>query len=174
MCSFSRLLSYSRGYRPCTPTICLRLPSRRQSEAARSRPAAGIVLILSGSRMYKGTSRYIQHRKRQGARELVTPGRKKGSRNQDLKRIRGAAQRGEVLIGSVKSVQSYGAFIALGSIEGLVHISEVADHRVADLTKILRPGMSVRVVVLQVDGDGKRIALSMRKVPQADLQQAVR
>jgi ribosomal protein S1 len=104
----------------------------------------------------------------QGSGGLVTPGRKKGSRNQDLKRIRGAAHRGEVLIGSVKSVQSYGAFIALGSIDGLVHISEVADHWVGDLTKILRPGMAVRVIVLQVDGDGKQISLSIRKVPQAD------
>src|SRR5215510_8066997 len=114
---------------------------------------------------YKGTSRYIQHRKRQGSRGLVTPGRKKGSRNQDLKRIRGAAQRGEVLIGSVKSVQSYGACIGLGSLDGLVHLSEVSDDWVGDLTKRLRTGMAVRVIVLQVDGDGKRIALSMRKVP---------
>ena len=68
--------------------------------------------------MYKSTSRYIQHRKEQSGAKVVSPGRKKGSRNQDLKRIRAAQQCGEVLVGSVKSVQSYGAFIALGSVDG--------------------------------------------------------
>ena len=65
----------------------------------------------------------------------------------------------------MKSVQSYGAFIALGSVDGLVPRTEVAEQRVGDVTKILRPGMSVRVVVLQIDTTGKRITLSMRQVP---------
>jgi transcriptional accessory protein Tex/SPT6 len=132
-------------------------------------------------RMYKGASRYIQHRRRQAsASALVKPRGKfrknnKGKRNNsrfparqrrlDLERIRIAQQQGEVLVGSVKSIQPYGAFVALGSIDGLVHISEVADHRIHNLSALLRPGMSVQVVVLRVDGDGKRIALSMRKVP---------
>ena len=117
--------------------------------------------------MYKGASRYIQHRKTQsGSSPVGNPKGKKGSRNKDLKRIRVAKQRGEILVGSVKSVQSYGAFVALGSLDGLVHISEIADHRVHNINEILRPGMSVRVIVLDIDGDGKRISLSMRKVPR--------
>jgi ribosomal protein S1 len=100
--------------------------------------------------MYQGASRYIQHRKTQSGSSLMgKPKGKKGSRNKDLKRIRVAQQRGEVLVGSVKSVQSYGAFIALGSLDGLVHISEIADHRVHSINEILRPGLSVRVVVLE-------------------------
>lgn len=128
--------------------------------------------------MYKGAARYIQHRKMQAsASALIKPrknkrGKKRNSRfparqrHLDLKRIRVAQQSGEILVGSVKSVQPYGAFIALGAIDGLVHISEIADHRVHNVNEILRPGMSVRVVVLHVDGDGKRISLSMRKVPR--------
>jgi hypothetical protein len=46
--------------------------------------------------MYKGASRYIQHRKMKSGARMVSPGRKKGSRNQDLKRIRAAEKTGEV------------------------------------------------------------------------------
>jgi hypothetical protein len=48
---------------------------------------------------------FLQHRKGQSSAGVVSPGSKKGTRNRDLKHIRAAAQRGEVLVGSVKSVQ---------------------------------------------------------------------
>ena len=117
--------------------------------------------------MYKGVSHYLQHHKKQTDPSPVgEPKRKKGYRSKDLQRIRVAHQSGEVLVGHVKSVQSHGAFIALGLIDGFVSRTEIAEHRVGDVTKRLRPGMSVRVVVIHVDGDGKGISLSMRQVPK--------
>ena len=115
--------------------------------------------------MYKGTSHYIQHRKEQSGARVVSAGKMQASRTRDMKRIRVAAERGEVLVGSVKSVQAYGAFIALGSIDGLVPRTEILERRVGDVRTLLRPGMAVRVVVLEVDAEGKRITLSMRQVP---------
>ena len=117
--------------------------------------------------MYKSASRYLQHQLvRSGSSFLDRLIRKDTDRYNSLKHIRSAKKRGKVLVGRVKSVQPYGAFIAIGAIDGLVHISEIADHYVRNVQDILRPGMSVRVIVLQVDEQGKRIALSMRQVPQ--------
>jgi small subunit ribosomal protein S1 len=75
----------------------------------------------------------------------------------------------------VKNVTSYGAFISLGLVDGLVHMSEIADHRghIYNINKVVRQGMSVRVVVLGVDEHGKRISLSMRRAPQSDLPPAL-
>jgi ribosomal protein S1 len=106
--------------------------------------------------MYKGTSHYIQHRKEQSGTGGISAESKKNTRNLDMKRIRAAAQRGEVLVGSVTSVQAYGAFIALGSVAGVVSRTEILERRVGDVRTLLRPGMSVRVVVLAVDTQGKR------------------
>ena len=77
-------------------------------------------------------------------------------------------------MGRVKNVTPYGVFVGLDLVDGLVHMSEVADHRVHiyNVNKIVHHGMSVRVIVLHVDEHGKRISLSMRKVPPIDLQAA--
>jgi ribosomal protein S1 len=94
----------------------------------------------------------------------VIVSRRAAMRKRSLERLRVAERSGEVLVGTVTNVLSYGAFIDLGGIEGLVHISEIADHWIENLHGILHSGMSVRVVVLQVDEQGERITLSMRQV----------
>lgn len=119
-------------------------------------------------RASKSASCYLQRRQARSNSSSVGPRRrKKNNRDKALKRIRAAKKRGEVLVGSVKNVQPYGAFIQLGSIDGLVHISELADHPVRNVQDILHPGMSVQVIVLHVDEQAKRIALSMRQVPRS-------
>jgi len=122
--------------------------------------------------MYKRASRYIQHRSTSRIGELAQTGTKRNRnyRSYDLNRVRAAEKSGEILVGRVKNVTSQGAFIALGSVDGLVRMSEIADHRVHiyNINKVVRQGMSVRVVVLHVDEHGKRISLSMRRVPKAD------
>ena len=72
---------------------------------------------------------------------------------------------GAVFEGIVTSVQDYGAFIDLGGIEGLVHVSELAWDRVSKPQDLLRSGDQVTVTVLRIDEDqkkGERISLSVK------------
>ncbi len=74
-------------------------------------------------------------------------------------------QAGAVFEGTVTSVQDYGAFVDLGGIEGLVHVSERAWDRVSKPQDLLKSGDSVTVTVLRIDEDpkkGERIALSVK------------
>jgi small subunit ribosomal protein S1 len=72
---------------------------------------------------------------------------------------------GAVFEGTVTSVQDYGAFVDLGGIEGLVHVSELAWDRVSKPQDLLKSGDTVQVQVLRIDHDekkGERIGLSVR------------
>ncbi len=72
---------------------------------------------------------------------------------------------GAVFEGTVTSVQDYGAFVDLGGIEGLVHVSELAWDRVSKPQDLLKSGDQVTVTVLRIDEDARkreRIALSVK------------
>jgi small subunit ribosomal protein S1 len=72
---------------------------------------------------------------------------------------------GAIFEGTVTSVQDYGAFVDLGGVEGLVHVSELAWDRVSRPQELLRSGDAVTVTVLRIDEDpkkGERIALSVK------------
>jgi len=76
---------------------------------------------------------------------------------------------GAVLEGTVSSVRDFGAFVDLGGLEGLVHVSELSHQRVAHAQDVVKPGQNVRVQVLRVEKDEKgheRIALSLRALEQ--------
>jgi small subunit ribosomal protein S1 len=69
---------------------------------------------------------------------------------------------GAVLPGTVTSLQPYGAFVDLGGVEGMVHISELgAGRRVTHPNEVLNAGDEVEATVLSVDLDKRRIALSL-------------
>lgn len=70
---------------------------------------------------------------------------------------------GMILEGTVTNVTNFGAFVDLGvHLDGLVHISQIADCYVGDPRNFVKVGQVVKVKVLQVDADLKRISLSMR------------
>jgi uncharacterized protein len=70
---------------------------------------------------------------------------------------------GMVLEGVVTNVANFGAFVDVGvHQDGLVHVSELAERYVADPRKVVRVGQVVRVRVLKVDPELKRIGLSMK------------
>jgi uncharacterized protein len=70
---------------------------------------------------------------------------------------------GMILAGTVTTIASFGAFVNIGlRQEGLVHVSEMADHRVEDATQVVRPGQQVRVRVVDVDRVRNRVSLSLR------------
>lgn len=71
---------------------------------------------------------------------------------------------GDIIEGSVTNLCDFGAFVDLGGLEGLIHISELSWGRVAHPTNMLTRGETVRAYVLGVDQDAGRIALSLKRL----------
>jgi small subunit ribosomal protein S1 len=81
------------------------------------------------------------------------------------RKTREALAEGATFDGTVTSVQDYGAFVDIGGIEGLVHVSELSWDRASKPQDLLKAGEAVRVQVLRIDQDakkGERISLSVR------------
>jgi ribosomal protein S1 len=62
----------------------------------------------------------------------------------------------------VKTLTAFGAFVDLGEVDGLIHISELAAHRVQHPAEVVSVGETVTVLVLDVDTARKRISLSLK------------
>jgi small subunit ribosomal protein S1 len=73
---------------------------------------------------------------------------------------------GEVRKGIVSGLRDFGAFVDLGGADGLIHISELAWHRVKHPREILNVGDEVTVYVLRLDDEGKRIGLSLKRLQE--------
>lgn len=72
---------------------------------------------------------------------------------------------GAELQGRVSSITDFGAFVDLGGgVEGLVHVSELSRRRVEHAKELVQVGQTVKVAVLKVEKNGKRISLSMKKL----------
>ena len=71
---------------------------------------------------------------------------------------------GAVLRGRVRSLTEFGAFVDLGGIDGLVHVTEISRRRIAHAKDALAVGQDVDVKVLKIEQDGKRISLSMKEL----------
>jgi small subunit ribosomal protein S1 len=69
---------------------------------------------------------------------------------------------GAELSGTIKTITPFGAFVDLGGIDGLLHVSEMSRRRVTDPNEVVTVGQQVNVKVIKVEGDGKRISLSMK------------
>jgi small subunit ribosomal protein S1 len=69
---------------------------------------------------------------------------------------------GAELTGRVKTLTPFGAFVDLGGIDGLLHVSEMSRRRVTDPKEIVQVGQEVNVKVIKIENDGKRISLSMK------------
>jgi small subunit ribosomal protein S1 len=72
---------------------------------------------------------------------------------------------GDELEGTVTKVVTFGAFVEiLDGVEGLVHISELAQHHVENPREIIQPGDQVRVKILEIDAERRRLSLSIKRV----------
>lgn len=71
---------------------------------------------------------------------------------------------GSVMSGTVTRIAAFGAFVRIAAgVEGLVHISEIANHRVSNVASFLSEGQAVDVKVLSIDPDSQKIALSIKQ-----------
>ena len=73
---------------------------------------------------------------------------------------------GDIRTGVVTSVCDFGAFVDIGGADGLVHLSEISWSRVKHPSEVLKPGDTVKVYVLSIDNDRKRIALSIKRTQE--------
>ncbi len=73
-------------------------------------------------------------------------------------------QEGEIRRGVVSGLRDFGAFVDLGGADGLIHISELAWHRVKHPREVLKVGQEVEVYVLRLDQEGRRIGLSLKRL----------
>jgi small subunit ribosomal protein S1 len=71
---------------------------------------------------------------------------------------------GDVVRGTVSSLRDFGAFVDLGGADGLIHISELAWHRVKHASEVLSKGQEIEVYVLRLDYERQRIGLSLRRL----------
>jgi small subunit ribosomal protein S1 len=69
---------------------------------------------------------------------------------------------GAELTGRIKTLTPFGAFVDLGGIDGLLHVSEMSRRRVTDPKDLVQIGQEVHVKVIKIENDGKRISLSMK------------
>ncbi|WP_397537655.1 30S ribosomal protein S1 [Rummeliibacillus pycnus] len=70
---------------------------------------------------------------------------------------------GDIIEGTVQRLASFGAFVDLGGVDGLVHISQVSHEHIEDVSKVLSEGQKVKVKVISVDPEQERISLSIRE-----------
>ncbi len=71
---------------------------------------------------------------------------------------------GQVRSGVVRSVRDFGAFVDLGGVDGLLHVSEMSWQRVQDPTTLVQPGQTVQVVVLRIDRERRKVSLGMKQL----------
>jgi small subunit ribosomal protein S1 len=79
---------------------------------------------------------------------------------------------GQIVKGTVTKITNFGVFVELEpDLEGLLHISEIADHKIDSLQDIVKSAQEVEVKILRVDSDSRKIGLSMRRVKWAEEDQ---
>ncbi len=83
---------------------------------------------------------------------------------QQKKEIIAKLEKGQVLEGTVKNVTSYGVFMDLGGVDGLIHITDLSWGRISHPTEIVELDQKLNVVILDFDDDKKRIALGLKQL----------
>jgi small subunit ribosomal protein S1 len=71
---------------------------------------------------------------------------------------------GDIVSGQVRSLTSYGAFVDLGGIDGLLHVSDISWSRVKAPEDVLTIGQELRLKVLKVDAEGRRVSLGLKQL----------
>lgn len=83
---------------------------------------------------------------------------------EEIQKILDALEVGQIIDGKVSSIKDFGAFVDIGGIEGLVHISELSWARVNDPSDLVEVGEDVKVFVLGIDHERKKISLGMKQL----------
>ncbi|HUP25021.1 MAG TPA: S1 RNA-binding domain-containing protein [Thermoanaerobaculia bacterium] len=101
---------------------------------------------------------------REGGKRVVVSRREilEEDRRATLENLRRIKNSGEVIDGTVTSIVDFGAFVEIGGLEGLVHLSQLSRRRVESARELLQVGQPVQVKVIKIEKGGERISLSMK------------
>ena len=80
----------------------------------------------------------------------------------------GTLEVGETTTGKVTRLAAFGAFVNVGGVEGLVHISELSNQRIKSAKEVVKEGEVITVRVLSIDPSTRRIALSLKQAQSED------
>jgi small subunit ribosomal protein S1 len=83
---------------------------------------------------------------------------------QQKQEIIGKLEKGQVLEGTVKNITSYGVFIDLGGVDGLIHITDLSWFRITHPEEVVQIGQKIHVVILDFDNEKKRIQLGLKQL----------
>ena len=86
------------------------------------------------------------------------------TRAEDRTRLMGALSEGQVLDGVVKNITDYGAFVDLGGVDGLLHVTDIAWKRINHPSEALTIGQQVKVQVVRFNPETQRISLGMKQL----------
>jgi small subunit ribosomal protein S1 len=84
-------------------------------------------------------------------------------RQQQREELRASLQEGMTVKGRITSIREFGAFADIGGVDGLIPISEIGWSRIEDINEILHVGQEVEVVIISLDWEKDRIALSLKQ-----------
>jgi small subunit ribosomal protein S1 len=73
-------------------------------------------------------------------------------------------QEGQIRTGIVGNVRDFGAFVDLGGVDGLLHVSEISWKRIPDATQVLQVGQMIKVVVLKIDRENHKLSLGLKQL----------
>ena len=106
-------------------------------------------------------------------RRRIALGLKQRSEDPWARDIPGKYEAGQLVTGTVTKITNFGVFIGLeDGLEGLLHISELADHKVENPEEIVKVGEELQVKILRVDPDERKIGLSRKRVEWAEEAEA--
>jgi small subunit ribosomal protein S1 len=108
--------------------------------------------------------RVIEVDRRRGRLILSQRSAQREWREKQKERLIETLREGDEVQGTVSSLADFGAFVDIGGVDGLVHVSELAWHRVKHPRELLAVGDEVKVYVLRIDNERKRIGLSLKRL----------
>jgi small subunit ribosomal protein S1 len=85
------------------------------------------------------------------------------------KQIIGGLEKGQVLEGTVKNITSYGVFVDLGGVDGLIHITDLSWGRVSHPEEVVKLDEKINVVILDFDDEKRRIASGLKQLQRTSL-----
>ncbi len=74
---------------------------------------------------------------------------------------------GQVYEGIVRTLKEFGAFVDIGGVDGLLHVSEMSWQRVQDVSKFVQPGQKIKVVVLKLDPEKRKVSFGMKQLMES-------
>ncbi len=140
------------------------VPASHVMDLPRGLDEAGRKAHLTGMVGQTITVKVIEVNRRRRRLVLSQREAQRGRRDQRKEILLEELTEGEIRTGVVSGLRDFGAFVDLGGADGLIHISELAWHRVRHPSEVLKVGDRVEVYVLRLDQEGKRIGLSLKRL----------